>query len=124
MKMTFALAVLAALVCGARVSVAQDQTANNNNAPATQPEHKDGKHMGKHMKGMDACKDDVKQFCADAKGHKAIHECLEKNEDSLSQGCKDARAKMMKHEKHGKKKMGGGEMNNNNAPATPPAGGQ
>jgi hypothetical protein len=119
-KLTWSL-LLAALICaGAQVVKAQDQTPAPAPAAGTeQPAAKPAKHHGK----MDACKDDISQYCADAKGRKAVHECLEKNADKLSQGCKDQRAKMEKmHQKHAKKAEG--QMPApaaQPAPATPPA---
>jgi len=104
-KFTWSL-LLAAFICGgAQVVKAQDQTpapppAAGTDQPAPKPAKK---HHGK----MDACKDDIAQYCADVKG-KAIRECLDKNEDKLSQACKDQRAKMKErmekmHKKHAKK---------------------
>ena len=122
-KWTWSL-MLAALICGgAQFLMAQDQAPAA--APAVGTDQPAAKPAKKHHEKMDACKDDVAQYCADVKGHKAIHECLKKNEDKLSQPCKDHRAKIEKMmEKHGKKHAKKGEEQApaaQPAPAAPPA---
>lgn len=87
----------AVLVFGATQLVsAQDQTppSGDQNAPAAAPAAPAKHHGGM----MEACKDDMAANCADQKG-KALHKCMDEaaKAGKLSQGCMDARAKMMKH---------------------------
>lgn len=54
------------------------------------------------QKQIEACKDDMKKFCADVKpGEGRKMECMKSHEKDLSQGCKDAHKAM--HEKMGMK---------------------
>ena len=105
-----ALAAALLLCAGAGLAAAQDQPSSNPPAAGSdmnKPEMGKKKGMKGGMKehGMDACKDDVAKFCADIKGHKQIHECLEKNEDQLSPACKKHHEAMEKHWKKGHKGM-------------------
>jgi hypothetical protein len=52
---------------------------------------------------QNACKDDIQKFCSsvDPKDHKAVHACLKKNKDNVSDACKQ----QMNH-KRGQKKSG------------------
>ena len=60
---------------------------------------------------QNACKDDIQKFCSDvdASDRKAVHACLKKNKDNVSDACKQ----QMAH-KRGKKKS---NDTNNSVPA-------
>lgn len=65
---------------------------------------------------QNACKDDIQKFCSDVdpKDHKAVHACLKKNKDNVSDPCKQ----QMNH-KRGQKKSddSSGTPANTNAPS-------
>jgi len=90
-KSLFLTVVLASTFTALR-AVAQDQGSTPAPAPAPTTPKKGSGHES-------ACKDDVQQYCADAKGRKAVWECLKSNEDKLSDACKAERAKMATHRK-------------------------
>jgi hypothetical protein len=103
--------LLAIVLGGVQQVKAQDQ----NPAPTATAEKGGKKHHD-----MEACKDDVAQLCADAKGHKEVGECLKKNEDKLSKGCSKARAKMEKRWKKDHKDKGDDAKAPAAAPSTTP----
>jgi len=51
----------------------------------------------------EACKADREKFCKDVKGgdHEAMRKCMHDHENELSEGCKQAREEMKKHEHKG-----------------------
>jgi hypothetical protein len=112
-KLSAALIAALLMCAGAGLAAAQDQPSSSNPPAAgsdmNTPEMGQKKSMKGGMKehGMDACKDDVAKFCADAKTHKAKHACLEKHEDELSPACKKHHEAMEKRWKKGHKGMKG-----------------
>jgi hypothetical protein len=60
----------------------------------------EGQHQGRMH---EACKADREKFCKDVKGgdHEAMRKCMHDHENELSEGCKQAREEMKKHEHKG-----------------------
>lgn len=73
------LGLCAALLVGA-VAFAQDQAPPSNFRAAIQAVRK-------------ACDSDTQQYCADKQGRE-VFRCLRQNSDKVSEGCKDAMAKL------------------------------
>lgn len=104
-KLSAALIAALLMCAGAGAVFAQDQPSSNPPASDTSKPEMGKKKGSMKEHGMDACKDDVAKFCADAKTHKEKHECLEKHEDELSPACKKHHEKMEKKWKKGHKGM-------------------
>ena len=47
--------------------------------------------------GVGACKEDLEKLCPQAKDHRAVLRCLDKNESKLSQPCREAYTRMHKN---------------------------
>jgi hypothetical protein len=77
--------MMSALALGAGVARAE-----------TRNEEGQGHHHGKMH---EACKADMEKFCKDTVGdHQAMRKCMQAHENELSDGCKQAREEMKKHE--------------------------
>jgi hypothetical protein len=86
MKLTFATTFAALALAGA--AFAQDPPPPGGGGPAPSPEIQAARQALR-----EACAADLKANCAGQQGREAMM-CMMQNQDKLSQGCKDAVAKL------------------------------